>query len=107
MLKKIYWLTFRQPNGANMSGLNELSDRDLLIKCATNIDNLCAKFEQNEKEHAEIFRELRKKVPMSLFFFVVAIIVSCLLGLAAYSGDTKEDVIKNTTCIERMGDKNG
>ena len=86
-----------------MNGLEQLSERDFLVKCVTNIENLCDKFDKNEKEHAEIFHELRKKVPMSLFLFVVALVVSCLLGLAAYSGDTKESVIKNTTCIERIG----
>lgn len=86
-----------------MNGLEQLSDRLLLERCATNIENLCEKFEKNEKEHAEIFRELRKKVPMPLFLFVVAIVISCMLGLATYSGATKEDVIKNTVCIERIG----
>ena len=93
------------------------SDRDLLIQTATNTENLCTQFknlkEENKKDHeairednketfATIFSLFEKRVPNWVFFPIIIIIVGGLISLAAYTSKIKNDVAKNTVCIEKL-----
>ena len=93
-----------------MNGLENLSERELLIKCVTNIENLCDNFEKleekNDKAHIEIFSVLRTKVSLPLFFWVIGFILFFIISVAGLTGAIKTDVTKNTTYIERT-DKRG
>jgi len=93
-----------------MSKLENLTERELLIETITNVENLCKKFESfkedNKGEHATLFTLLgdqaTNKVSNRLFFFSIALIITALLSLTAYTGIIKNDVVKNTVCIEKL-----
>jgi hypothetical protein len=93
-----------------MSKLDNLSDRDLLIQNATNVENLCSQFEElkkdNKTEHETLFKLLdgqaNSKVSNKLFFFIIGFIILSIVTLTGYVGSLSNDVTKNSTCIERI-----
>ena len=90
--------------------LKDMTERDLLIQQATDIKNLCRSFDDfkaaNKDEHKDITKEVKSvsdgKVSNRLFFWVSGIIIFCIIGLTAYTGVIKNDVVKNTTLIENI-----
>ena len=88
-----------------MKNLENLSDRDLLVKCTTNIENLCSKFKsieaKNDSDHELIYKKVDRlteyKVSNKLFYFVIGLIIAGLLSLATFTGALKNDVVINTT----------
>lgn len=98
-----------------MNGLENLSERDLIIQQGRDIKNLCKAFEDfkddNAMGHKLIFQKLdeltEKKVSNRLFFFAMGLIITFIVGLTAYTGTIKNEVVKNTTCIERIDKRGG
>jgi len=96
-----------------MPTLENLTDRELLIQNSLEIKNLCREFNEfkndNAKEHELIFTKLdalmNGKVSNTLFYFTISVIITAILSLTAYTGVVKNEVVKNTTCIEQLGNK--
>jgi len=86
--------------------IEDQSDHDLLITQTAILgsvrDTLDTIKKDNREDHKTITDKLDRKVNNKLFYFIIAIIVSCMVGLAGYASKTKNDVIKNTTCIEKL-----
>ena len=88
----------------------EPTERDLIIQQGAAIENLCDMFKEfkinNEAEHKEIFEKLDKitdgKVSNKLFFWVLGFIILFLFSLSGFTGMIKNDVTKNTVCIEKL-----
>lgn len=96
-----------------MSKIEAMTDRELLIQQSKDIESLCNAFkefkESNAEEHKLIFEKLdilsEGKISNKLFFFTISFILIALVSLTAYTGTIKNDVIKNTVCIEKISEK--
>lgn len=86
--------------------LKKMPDRDLLVKTATNTENLCKLFaefkEENATEHGKIFDLLEKRVPYWVFFPVIIILIGVVMSLSGFTVTMKSDVVKNTICVEKI-----
>jgi hypothetical protein len=84
----------------------DLTDHDLLTTQTAILgsvrDTLNDIKRDNRDDHKIINEKLDRKVNNKLFYFVICIITSCLIGITVYAGKTKNEVTKNTTCIERL-----
>lgn len=82
------------------------TDHDLLIKNGETLKKLCGNINElkinNKDEHRDINNKLNNTLSNKLFYFFAIIMISCIMGLTAYVGVIKNEVVKNTTCIERI-----
>ena len=93
-----------------MSGLENLSDRDLLIQNTTNIENLCKQFKEmkreNKKEHETLFKLLdaqsKGTVSNRLFYVTLILIVGAIGYLTVSVSDLRNNITKNAVCIEKL-----
>lgn len=93
--------------------LENMTERELLVQQAGTLAKLCTTITKlegdNKSEHNSITEKVDglvyKKVSYRLFFWLSGIIILCLMSLTAYTGITKNEVVKNTTCIEKLEDK--
>ena len=94
----------------NPSLIKNMTERELLIQQAETLKKLCRDLSElkteNKKQHATIFDKIDKvmgnKVSNWLFFPIITLIVLSLIGLTGYVGAMKSEVVKNTTCVERI-----
>ena len=85
-------------------------ERRVLIQQTEAIKNLCRSFdefkEDNKQEHKNIKDKLEaladSKVSFPLFFFTILIIIGFLSGLVVYTGELKNNVVKNETKIQQI-----
>lgn len=82
------------------------SDHDILIEMQVTLKKLCETLgevkKDNKEDHQAIAKDLKTKISNRLFFWSTGIIIAILMSLTAYTGVIKNDVVKNTTCIERI-----
>ena len=82
------------------------SDHDLLTEQSIILENvndtLVEMKKDNKKDHATINGKLDSKVNSQLFRWTVGFIIFGIMALTAYAGITRNHVIKNTTCIEKL-----
>jgi len=82
------------------------TDHDLLIKNGETLKKLCGSITElkgnNKEEHKDINNKLNNTIHNKLFYFFSAIMISCIIGLTAYVGTIKNEVVKNSTCIENI-----
>ena len=85
-----------------------MTEREILIKQAGVLEKLCDALrtltKNNKDEHKAITDKVEKvtdgKVSNWLFFPIISLIVLSIIGLTAYVGTMKNEVVKNTTCVE-------
>jgi len=82
------------------------SDHDLLTEQSVILQNVSETLAgiktDNKEDHAIINGKLDFKVNNSLFRWTIGFIIFSIMALTAYAGITRNHVIKNTTCIEKL-----
>ena len=93
-----------------MTGLENLTDRDLLIQNTTNVENLCKQFKEmkreNKKEHETLFQlvdaQSKGTVSNRLFYVTLILMVGAIGYLTVSVSDLRNNVTKNAVCIEKL-----
>ena len=82
------------------------TDHDILIEMQVTLKKLCDTLAEvkkdNKEDHQTISNDLKTKISNKLFFWSTGIVVAIVMSLTAYTGVVKNEVVKNTTCIERI-----